>query len=66
MTADKFPINPLSEVGCVEGCPGRRAGRQSEAIRLALLDARLQGIVNKHNFAADAAANKQRLGRPQQ
>ena len=36
------------------------AGR-SEAIRLALLDARLQGVVNERNFSAGTAENMHRL-----
>ena len=36
---------------------------QSEAIRLALLDARLQSVSKQHKFSADVADNKSRLGR---
>jgi hypothetical protein len=58
MQHDDYHTHKIWMEGAPEG--------QSEAIRPALLDARLQGIVNKHDFAADAAANKHRLGRPQQ
>lgn len=36
---------------------------QSEAIRLALLDARLQSVSKEHYFSANVAENKNRLGR---
>jgi hypothetical protein len=58
MQPDDYHTHKIWMEGALEG--------QSEAIRLALLDARLQGMVNKQDFAADAAANKRRLGSPQQ